>query len=76
MSKNTLRLASKFVTVCALVALPTFGIATVATQQSAPVATVAGTTTDGETATTTGGADTAAVPTPTPSTSKDTTGWD
>ncbi|KQX09459.1 hypothetical protein ASC82_26465 [Streptomyces sp. Root431] len=76
MSKNTLRLASKFAAVFALVALPTFGIATLATQPSAPVATVAGTTTDTETATTNGGADTAAAPTPTPSSSKDTTGWD
>ncbi|MET8505492.1 hypothetical protein ABZV60_12640 [Streptomyces sp. NPDC004787] len=70
MSEKSLRLASKFAATLALVALPAFGVAALTTHQSAPTASVAGTVTNGE-------ADTTVVePTPTPSTSKDTTGWD
>ncbi|MFE9456348.1 hypothetical protein [Streptomyces californicus] len=71
MSEKCLRLAAKSAAVFALVALPAFGIATIATQSSAPVATVAAATTEDA-----GTDPAAAAPTPTPTSSKDTTGWD
>ncbi|OCC09068.1 hypothetical protein [Streptomyces sp. PTY087I2] len=68
MSEKSLRLAAKSAAILALVALPAFGIAELATHESAPVAAAATTNHEAGPA--------AAEPTPTPATSKDTTGWD
>ncbi|MFC8273658.1 hypothetical protein ACFUJR_14250 [Streptomyces sp. NPDC057271] len=70
MSEKSVRFATKFAAALALVALPTFGIAAVATHESAPATSVASTGTNGQTGSV------AVEPTPAPTTSKDTTGWD
>ncbi|AZM58174.1 MULTISPECIES: hypothetical protein [unclassified Streptomyces] len=66
MSEKSLRLAAKFAATLALVTLPAFSIVELTTHAGAPAASVASATTNDE----------AVEQTPTPTASKDTTGWD
>ncbi|MGW0364800.1 hypothetical protein [Streptomyces sp. NPDC002990] len=70
MSEKNVRLAAKFATTLALVALPTFGIAALTTHESAPATSVASTSTNSKSGSVT------VELAPAPTTSKDTTGWD
>ncbi|MFE9250590.1 hypothetical protein [Streptomyces sp. NPDC007088] len=66
MSGMSLRLAAKFAATLALVTLPAFSVVELTTHASAPAASVVSATTNDE----------AVEQIPTPTTSKDTTGWD